>query len=279
MATLPGSTVRLDDCFFYHPKVRRAGLEARIVFIAAICYCHREGTAGAVPQSALDILATETGFHEEAVWDAIERLVREDLFDPTVDGWIVHDYCQWQDTSGGEDSELERQRALNRERQARWRERRKAERAANVSPGNVMGNHLRKGGVSPTQVGPEDLTQVEQEDPTQVELMNSLQGESVRGGDSAPQRKSQIRDDFTPSPASISWAETRCPGVDIARETERFIHYHQSKGTTFLNHQRAWQTWMNNARDFAKKNRGESTTGPIYHTQANGKKIILAMPR
>jgi hypothetical protein len=60
-------------------------------------------------------------------------------------------------------------------------------------------------------------------------------------------RKRGIPDDFQPDADRLKWAEINTPGVDLRRETEKFVEWHQAKGNTFVDHQKAWQNWMRRA--------------------------------
>jgi hypothetical protein len=41
-----------------------------------------------------------------------------------------------------------------------------------------------------------------------------------------------------------SWAADSAPGVDLERETDRFLSNHRSKGNRFIDWGQAWRTWM-----------------------------------
>jgi DNA-binding MarR family transcriptional regulator len=67
----------------------------------------------------------------------------------------------------------------------------------------------------------------------------------------ARKRATPIPADFRPDPALVAWARSEIPGVDLARETARFVDYHAAKGSTFKDHKAAWRNWMRKAAEFA----------------------------
>jgi len=51
------------------------------------------------------------------------------------------------------------------------------------------------------------------------------------------------------------WAsrQPHLAAVNLDAETEKFLDHHRSRGTTFLDWQAAWRTWMARAKDFAPR--------------------------
>lgn len=111
------SWVRLDSAWLHNPKVRRAGLFGRALYIAAMLYAFRQNTDGAVSADVLDLLAAEAGLTMEQAQEAATRLMEVNLWDLEPDGWHIHDYENCQETS----DEREGRREQDRERQRRRR--------------------------------------------------------------------------------------------------------------------------------------------------------------
>lgn len=120
---------RVDDAFAEHPKLE--ALEALgpetwsrciAVWIAAGCYCARHTTDGAISRARLGRI---TPLGRDAL-AAAEHLVEAGLWDATDDGFVFHDWSDYQPTK----AELEADRAAKTERQKRWRQRRRAEKLA-----------------------------------------------------------------------------------------------------------------------------------------------------
>jgi len=85
--------MRFDDQFPDHPKMRAAGALAMALQVAAICYCGRHLTDGAIPASALPTLLDLT---KKARLKAIASLVQVGAWLKTSDGFQIHDYDQYQ---------------------------------------------------------------------------------------------------------------------------------------------------------------------------------------
>jgi hypothetical protein len=65
-----------------------------------------------------------------------------------------------------------------------------------------------------------------------------------KGGQPKGRRKSQVPENFTPDAAQRAWAVHHCPNVDLAAETAKFVDHHRAKGTTFLDPQLGFRTWL-----------------------------------
>ncbi len=88
--------VKLDDQFFSHPKVQRAGRDARDLYLAGLTYCARGRTDGAIPQEALRLLAAMADI--DGWQTAAAKLVEVGLWEPTQGGYMVHDYLDYNPT-------------------------------------------------------------------------------------------------------------------------------------------------------------------------------------
>lgn len=132
------SWVRLDASWLHNPKVRKAGLFGRALYIAAVLYAYRQNTDGAVDADVLDLLATEAGLTMEQAQEAASRLMEIGLWEREPDGWHIHDYEHCQETS----DERESRRAQDRERQRRRRSKvgttGRVTRDTDVSHGGVL---------------------------------------------------------------------------------------------------------------------------------------------
>lgn len=113
--------VRLDAHWLANPKVRRAGVFGRALYVAGLLWSHRQDTDGDIPADILDYLAAEAGLTMVQAQEAASKLMdgRNPMWRRTADGWHIHDYETCQETS----SDREKARAATRERVRRWRER------------------------------------------------------------------------------------------------------------------------------------------------------------
>jgi len=109
--------VRLDVGYFLNRKILRAGPDAALLHLAAICYLGaEESDAGIVPAEIVGVLAKLTKIRQPA--PVVERLVKYGLWHPADAGdFIVHD---WDITNGGK-SEAAYARARQRKHRARQR--------------------------------------------------------------------------------------------------------------------------------------------------------------
>jgi hypothetical protein len=120
------SWVRLDVGFYRHPKAIEAGAEGRDLFLALVASSFESRTDGALSTKhvrsiarSLDLVAPEA---------IVERLVDLGLLDEKGDGYVVHDYADWQTPS-----EVLRERAeANAARVAKYRAKRRLEAVPDV---------------------------------------------------------------------------------------------------------------------------------------------------
>lgn len=121
---------RVDDTLHSHPKTRRAGLAAMGLWSVAGSYCMAYKTNGFVPEW----FVTDRRARREAQrlvdagkWHADERDGEK--------GWSFHDWDDWQMTS----EEIEAERDAARERQRRYREKRRKARLEAVGNEEATG--------------------------------------------------------------------------------------------------------------------------------------------
>jgi hypothetical protein len=110
------SWIRVDCGYFRNPKIVRAGPDAALLHLAAVCYLgeHNIGD-GLLPGEMIDRLGADVGIRRSREVElVVERLVKCSLWHPgDAGGFIVHDY----DTTNGDKSEA----AAARRRQAAHR--------------------------------------------------------------------------------------------------------------------------------------------------------------
>lgn len=58
-------------------------------------------------------------------------------------------------------------------------------------------------------------------------------------------------------------------GVDLDREAEKFLAYHASKGSRFVSWDRAFDTWLLNASDFARGRKTDPRPHPYQPLNAS----------
>lgn len=118
---------KVDDTLHGHPKHRKAGLAAVGLWTVAGSYCSQYATEGFVPVWFV------TGWPQGRKLAA--RLVAAGLWEEGAKdgepGWWFHDWAHYQMTK----DEIERDRASARERQRKFREKRREARDAAISNG------------------------------------------------------------------------------------------------------------------------------------------------
>lgn len=108
---------KFDDKFPDHKKVRRLTDAAFRLHVTAICACSRDESDGRVTEE--DIAEME---HGTRLRKHVDALVKAGLWDVVKGGWLVHDFLHYNPSH----EQLNAKRDRERERQARWRERRNA---------------------------------------------------------------------------------------------------------------------------------------------------------
>jgi hypothetical protein len=87
---------RIDDRFFSHPKVRRAGKDAALLYLAGLTYCNEHLTNGFIPEESLAFIAL-AGFVDDAKQSA-SKLLEVCLWESVTNGYQVHDYFEYNPT-------------------------------------------------------------------------------------------------------------------------------------------------------------------------------------
>jgi hypothetical protein len=118
---------KVDDTLHGHPKPRKAGLAAMGLWSMAGSYSSQYVTEGFVPRW---FVAGWPSGQKLAI-----RLVEAEMWSPVVKddepGWQFHDWEHYQMTR----EEIEHDKQLNRERQKRFREKRREARADAIRNG------------------------------------------------------------------------------------------------------------------------------------------------
>lgn len=107
--------VKLDTGIFRNPKVVTVGADAKLLYVAGICYAGDNLTDGLIPANALPILAAEATIRN--VKKATAELVNAGLWVTSDTGFEVHDYLEHNSRSG----DVQAKRDAARERMQRNR--------------------------------------------------------------------------------------------------------------------------------------------------------------
>jgi hypothetical protein len=112
---------RLDDLLPVHPKVRALTDAAFRLYICAICWSNQHLTDGHVPAGQLRYLSDV-----RRPLQCAEQLITAGLWEPNGDGWMIHDYLDYQASA----DKVRQDRDAKRQRQERWKANREITRDA-----------------------------------------------------------------------------------------------------------------------------------------------------
>jgi len=85
--------VKLDDGFFRNPKVLQVGRDAKVLYLAGLCYSGSALTDGFIPANAPKVLAADA--EVASAKRPVEELVQAGLWIPVEGGFQVHDYLEF----------------------------------------------------------------------------------------------------------------------------------------------------------------------------------------
>jgi hypothetical protein len=92
--------VKLDDGFLDHPKFLKAGPLAGYLALAGLAWANRNLTDGHIPREQVPRLVNFGGLENvSALTDPLSlacHLTNVGLWEETTDGWVIHDYTEWQ---------------------------------------------------------------------------------------------------------------------------------------------------------------------------------------
>lgn len=125
--------VKLDDQIMRNPKVRGISRDAFALHVAGLCYCATALTDGRIPDRDLPLVAAEALAPESSASD----LEKADLWERTDDGWMIHDYLDYQPS---------RADVMDDRRKAR--ERKQRQRSKDRPPDGHAGSHAVTGPVT-----------------------------------------------------------------------------------------------------------------------------------
>lgn len=119
--------VRIDDRYSEHPKIIAGGPLAVALQIRALCYCARNLTDGKLSRGIVAMMTHDLGDFGAA------DMERVGLWDRTSDGWVVHDYLEYNPSR----KRIESERASISRRVRRFRDNLKQTRNAVINAAPV----------------------------------------------------------------------------------------------------------------------------------------------
>ncbi len=259
--------VKLDDRFPSHRKIALLSDRAFRLHVSAICWCSQNLTDGRISDRELTLVAHVRGLKATA-----KQLEEAGLWDRTEDGWVIHDFLEYNPSR--EQALAERKK--NAARQERFRQKRNGKPLppdGSDAPGTHDGDTTearRRHDGDTTATGKRHEAEAEPQVngfrngvtngapsrpvPTRTPDMADVGGDSWGSTDRAtePDGPTPIEiDGFQLTDAMRRWAlATFGPGLDIDHATAQFVSHYRSTGTRRKSWPDAWQKWI---RDDAKR--------------------------
>lgn len=193
-------------------------------------YYLREGPLPAEVQSTAKLIRLRSMASD------VESVLKE-FFELTEAGWM-HRRCEAEVTKMQDKQAKARdaaQQSVNSRKAAA--ERRLAEQQANAE-----------------RTLPSGLTDVQLPTPTPTPTPKNKD----MGAEAPPNRKRRLPEDFAPNETGVKAAETA--GLDLGREVQAFRDHHQAQGSSMLDWQAAWRTWVNKAVQFGRGGKKPAAT-------------------
>lgn len=117
--------VRIDDAVATHPKHLAAGPVACWIWVAGLAWANQHASNGTIPAHALHALYPSDWISKAELRRVATKLVEVGLWEKTADGWLIHDYADYQ---------AEAMKTARDERREWERKRKAAQRAAKKAP-------------------------------------------------------------------------------------------------------------------------------------------------
>ena len=226
---------KIDDSFWGHPKRVATPPAALGVWVTAGSWCAQQLTDGKVPAHMLALFA---GRPEDA-----DNLVQSGLWETLEDGWLFHDWHDWQPSR----AQVQEKRDAEARRKQEWRDKKKARRdSPELVPPGQDADATRDKNVARRGTDADVLST--RPDPTRPDPTEVPKGTSR---DSAPRKRATPAPDIFPITDDMrQWAADNSVPGDLDDETANFLDHHRAKGSTFKDWPSAWRTWMRNSRKF-----------------------------
>jgi hypothetical protein len=259
---------QLDNRFHDHPKVLALlehddGLAAIGLWTLAVTWAHSHadlsspGNAGRIPSS----LPRRLGGTE----DLAKLLVAVGLWEPTPDGWMIHDFGGRQDLTGWQ-IRSDKARLAAR---TRWDARSNATSNANGNaPSNAQYSTEQEhiGGCKPDAPSnaPSNAPSIDGQDTLWAGITADGEEVILRENTEAKRDKSRgtrLSEQWAPSPQLYAWAKSEFPGATeewLWDQTSRFRDYWLAQAGARARHvswDLTWRNWIRKARDYAPRNR------------------------
>jgi hypothetical protein len=218
---------KVDDGFAFHRKAIRAGNTALGLWVRAGSWCAQQLTDGHVPEEMLALLGGTV--------DDADDLVKATLWITVEDGYQFADWGDYQPTK----ADVEEERAKARERQKEWRKNR----------GNAGSNAVTSGVTNAVTDGvTATVTDIASHAGSNGAPSLPFPSTPIPSVNGARKRATRRPSDWQPNDTHKRIAADL--DLDIAAEVEQFHDFHDSKGSSFIDWDAAFRTWLRKSRDF-----------------------------
>src|SRR5680860_207298 len=223
--------VKLDDNFFRNPKVLEISGEAKLLYVAGICYSGSSLTDGFIPKNAVRSLAADADVSANS--KRVKELLNAGLWEENPRGYGIHDYLDH--NTSADDVRKKREQARHRARKQRGEF---AETSREVPENNSESSR--------------EVTEPETETETETETSEAkASGKGASAPKPKPNRATQVPDIFPITDGLIAWGEKNGFTVrQMESQVELFQDHYRSKGETRKDWVASFRTWMHNARDW-----------------------------
>lgn len=242
--------------FTNHRKIRKLSDAAFRMWVTAIDHAKEDGTDGVIKPDDLDTFQRCPVGKARAA--AIQELVTNGLWHECEDGWLIHDFLDWQSSAEEEAArrarDRERMRLLrsgertserSREQDPEQPSERHHEQPPEPTSEQQANSHAQNPGAplgTPSDQDPGFKLGTEGSGSPELPVKTSIPGGRAR-------RKSRLPDGWEPKDRHRARASEL--GLNFARELERFRLHAQATGRVMLDWDATFTTWLINAERFA----------------------------
>jgi hypothetical protein len=262
--------VKLDDRFPSHRKVALLSDRAFRLHVSAICWSSENLTDGRIAERELPLLAKVRGIKATA-----QQLEDAGLWDRTEDGWVIHDYLDFNPSR----AQVQAERKKNAERQEKFRQRRNGKPvppdgsdAPGTHDGDTNAARRRHDGDTTATGNRHEFQADPQVNGVRNGVTNGAPSRPVPsptpymadpGGEGAGSSAIDL-DAYAPSPidndgfeltdAMRGWAlRTFGPALDLDYETAQFVDHFRAQNVRRPNWPTEWQKWVRRSAKFASE--------------------------
>ena len=248
------SWVKLDDGFSEHPKILAAGPLGLALWACGLAYCNRQKARdGFIPAAKVPIL-----YPIPQPMKVAARLVAVGLWEETDDGFVVHDYHEFQPS---EDMRQARAEAGRRGGKRSGEVRRAKQSPKQLASGNEATAKQPESKAEAFASNPVPVPEKTEKQDAEADASatHAVPFETLFDPESADtttararkeQRACRIPADFTLTDAMA--AAIRNVGCKNPRAAfEHFRNLHTAKGSKFVDWPAAWRTWVGNHGKYA----------------------------